>query len=40
MALHYAEEDPDEVVAVPDDKSEAVIRERSPAQGGAPFTAR
>jgi len=26
-ACHYAEEDADEVVAVPDDKTEAVIRE-------------
>ena len=27
LALHYAEENPDEVVAAPDDKTEAVIRE-------------
>src|SRR5260221_10663337 len=28
LALHYAEENPDEVVAALDDKTEAVIRER------------
>ena len=27
MALHYAEENPDEVLAALDDKTEAVIRE-------------
>jgi hypothetical protein len=41
MALLYAEEDTDEVVAVPEDKTEAVgIRKLdAPAQGGAPFAA-
>ena len=35
LALHYAEENPDEVVAALDDKTEAVIRELEAQHNGA-----